>query len=43
MSLPERDIITDNFIDDLFQACLDIDDNAMQIKHAILLILEAFF
>ena len=43
MSLPERDIVTDNFIDDLFQACLDIDDNAARIKHAIPLVLEAFF
>ena len=43
MSLPDQDIITDNFIDDLFQACLDIDDNTSRIKHAIPLILEAFF
>ena len=43
MSLPERDIITDNFIDDLFQCCLDEGDNPARIKHAIPLVLETFF
>jgi hypothetical protein len=43
ISLPDRDIITDNFIDNLFQACLDIDNNAHCIKLTIPLVLEAFF
>ena len=43
MHLPPRDIITDNFIDDLFQACLDEGDKPSRIKHAIPLVLEAFF
>jgi hypothetical protein len=41
--LPPRNIITDNFIDDFIQACLDQDDNAERIKHAVPLILETLF
>ena len=43
MALPPRDICTDNFIDDLFQACVDINDNADRIKHAVPLVLDAMF
>jgi hypothetical protein len=43
VNLPPRKIVTDNFIDDLFQACLDEDDNAERIKQAVPLILETLF
>jgi hypothetical protein len=41
--LPPRDIITDNFIDDFIQACLDENENSQRIKHAVPLILETLF
>jgi hypothetical protein len=43
VNLPPRKIVTDNFIDDLFQACLHEGDNAERIKHAVPLILETLF
>jgi hypothetical protein len=43
VTLPPRDIVTDNFIDDFIQACLDQDNNAERIKHAVPLILETLF
>jgi hypothetical protein len=43
VTLPPRNIITDNFINDLFQACMDIDDNDERIKHAAPLVLESLF
>ena len=43
VELPDRNIITDNFIDDLFQACLDDLDNGERIKHAVPLVLHTFF
>jgi hypothetical protein len=43
VNLPPRNIITDNFIDDLFQACADIDDNDDRIRHAVPLVLESLF
>ena len=43
MTLPPRDICTDNFIDDLFQACVHTGDNAERIKHAVPLILDTMF
>jgi hypothetical protein len=41
--LPPRDIVSDNFIDDIFQAGVDIDDNTERLKHSVPLALEAFF
>jgi hypothetical protein len=43
INLPPREIVTDNFIDDLFQAALHKDDNAERIKHAVPLVLETLF
>ena len=43
VTLPVRPIVTDNFIDDLFQACLDKGDNGERIKHAVPLVLHTFF
>ena len=43
VELPDRDIVTDNFIDDLFQACLDKNGNGERIKHAVPLVLHTFF
>ena len=43
VTLPARDICTDNFIDDLFQGCLDINDNMARIKHAVPLVLDTLF
>jgi hypothetical protein len=41
--LPPREIVSDNFIDDIFQAGVDINDNAERLKHSVPLALEAFF
>jgi hypothetical protein len=41
--LPPRDIVSDNFIDDIFQAGVDINDNIERLKHSVPLALEAFF
>jgi hypothetical protein len=41
--LPPRNIISDNFIDDIFQAGVDIEDISERIKHSVPLALEAFF
>lgn len=43
VSLPPRDIVGDNFIDDLFQGCVDMADNTERIKHAVPLALECVF
>ena len=43
VELPERNIITDNFIDDLFQACLDDQDYPARITQSVPLTLEAIF
>jgi hypothetical protein len=43
INLPPRDIVTDNFIDDLFQACASINDNDERIRHAAPLVLETIF
>ena len=43
VDLPVRQIVTDNFIDDLFQACLDEKDNGERIKHAVPLVLHTLF
>jgi hypothetical protein len=43
IDLPDRDIITDNFIDDFMQAGLDAGDIPARIKHAVPLILDTLF
>jgi hypothetical protein len=43
VKLPPRDIVTDSFIDDLFQACVDAGDNNERIRHAVPLVLETIF
>jgi hypothetical protein len=43
VNLIPREIVRDNFIDDLFQACVDKKDNSERIKHAVPLILETLF
>jgi hypothetical protein len=43
IDLPPRNIVTDNFIDDLFQAGVHIADNAARICHAAPLVLETIF
>jgi hypothetical protein len=43
VELPDRDIITDNFIDDFMQAGLDRNDVPERIKHAVPLILDTLF
>jgi hypothetical protein len=43
VNLPPRDIVSDNFIDDLFQAGVDINDNVERLKHSVPLAMEACF
>jgi hypothetical protein len=43
MVLPPRDVITDNFIDDFIQACVDVGDLPQRIKHSVPLILDTLF
>ena len=43
ISLPPRDIIADNFIDDIFMAAAAISDNHKRITHAVPLALECLF
>ena len=41
--LPPRDIVADNFIDDIFMAGIDIDQNCLRVTHAVPLALECLF
>lgn len=43
MNLPPRDIILDNFIDDIFNAGIDHPDTNLRLVHAVPLILETLF
>ena len=43
VDLPPRDIVADNFIDDIFMAGVDAEDNRMRITHSIPLALECLF
>lgn len=43
LELPARDIWTDNLIDDIFQAGVDIRDNAAWLKQSVPLVLETIF
>jgi hypothetical protein len=43
VKLPPRDIVTDSFINDLFQACVDVGNNDECIRHTIPLVLETIF
>lgn len=43
MQLPPREIVTDNLIDDIFQAGALVNDNEERIRHSVPLILEAMF
>ena len=42
-NLPPRNIIFDNYIDDIMDAALMIDDNIPRLQHATPVVLEAFF
>ena len=41
VELPPRDIVSDNFIDDIFQAGVDLGENRLRIIHSVPLALEA--